>query len=65
MVAALLGSKEHPEYKARRSRWVRRLLGNGVQNLIQETRAECAGKPQSQKVQEALEYFVHNVERMQ
>ncbi len=65
VVEALLGSKEHPEYKARRSRWVRRLLGNGVKNLIEETRQECAGKPQAQRVYEELGYFVHNVERMQ
>ena len=65
VVAALLGSKEHPQYKARRSRWVRRLLGNGVKNLIEETRQECAGKPQAQRVYEKLGYFVHNIERMQ
>jgi hypothetical protein len=65
VVAALLGSKEHPEYKARRSRWVRRLLGNGVNNLIEETRQECAGKPQAQQVYEQLGYFVHNSQRMQ
>jgi hypothetical protein len=65
VVEALLGSKEHPEYKARRSRWVRRLLGNGVKNLIEETREECAGKPQAQEVYEELGYFVHNIERMQ
>lgn len=65
VVEALVKSKEHPEYKARRSRWVRRLLGNGVKNLIEETRQECAGKPQAQKVYEELGYFVHNIERMQ
>jgi hypothetical protein len=65
VVATLLGSKEHPDYKTRRSRWVRRLLGNGVKNLIKETRQECAGKPQAQAVEEQLGYFVHNVERMQ
>jgi len=65
VVEALLGSKEHPEYKARRSRWVRRLLGNGVKNLIEETRQECAGKAQAQKVYEELGYFVHNIDRMQ
>jgi hypothetical protein len=65
VVAALLGSKEHPEYKARRRRWVRRLLGNGVKNLIEETRQECAGKPQAQQVYEKLGYFVHNIDRMQ
>jgi hypothetical protein len=65
VVQALLGSKEHPEYKRRRSRWVRRLLGNGVKNLIKETRQECAGKPQAAAVEDELGYFVHNVERMQ
>jgi len=65
VVEALLGSKEHPEYKSRRSRWVRRLLGNGVENLIKETRQECAGKPQAAAVEDELGYFVHNVERMQ
>lgn len=64
VVEALLGSKEHPEYKPRRSRWVRRLLGNGVENLIKETRQECAAKPQAQAVEEELGYFVNNVERM-
>jgi len=64
VVEALLGSKEHPEYKARCSRWVRRLLGNGVENLIKETRQECVDKPQAQAVEEQLGYFVNNAERM-
>lgn len=64
VVEALLGSKDHPEYKARRRRWVRRLLGNGVENLIEETRQECAGKPQAQAVEDELDYFVKNVQRM-
>ena len=64
VVEALLGSKEHPEYKARRSRWVRRLLGNGLENLIKETRLECAHKHQAQSVEDELGYFVHNVKRM-
>lgn len=64
VVEALLGSKDHPEYQARRSRWVRRLLGNGVENLIKETRQECTGKPQAQAVEDQLDYFVNNLERM-
>jgi hypothetical protein len=64
-VEALLGGKEHPEYEARRSRWVRRLLGNGVENLIKETRQQCASKPQAQAVEGQLNYSVHNVQRMQ
>ena len=65
VVKALLSSKEHPEYEPRRSRWVRRLLGNGVENLIKETRQECAGKPQAEAVEEELGYFVRNAQRMQ
>jgi hypothetical protein len=64
VVEALLGSKEHPEYKMRRSRWVRRLLGNGVENLIKETRQECTGKTQAEAAEEQLGYFVNNVQRM-
>lgn len=65
VVEVLLGTKEHPEYESRRSRWIRRLLGNGVENLIRETRQECAGKSQAEAVEDQLHYFVHNVERMQ
>jgi len=41
------------------------LLRSDPDLCIKETRAECADKPQAQKVEEALDYFVHNVERMQ
>ena len=64
VVEALLGSKEHPQYQMQRSRWVRRLLSNGVENLIKETREQCAGKANEQDVEEQLHYFVHNVPRM-
>ena len=61
---ALLGSKTHPDYKARRSRWVKRLLRNGVDNLVKETRQECVGKPQAQAVEKELGYFINNLDRM-
>jgi hypothetical protein len=64
VVEALLGGKEHPQYQSQRSRWVRRLLGNGVENLIKETRLQCAGQANAQAVEEQLPYFVHNVPRM-
>lgn len=64
VVEALLGSKEHPLYQQQRSRFVRRLLGNGVENLIIETRQQCAGRANEQAVEEQLAYFVHNVARM-
>jgi hypothetical protein len=64
VVEALLGGKEHPQYQSQRSRWVRRLLGNGVENLIKETRLQCAGQANEQAVEEQLTYFVHNVPRM-
>jgi hypothetical protein len=65
VVEALLGGKEHPWYEKQRSRFVRRLLGNGVKNLIRETRQQCAGKDNEQTVEDQLKYFAHNVARMQ
>lgn len=64
VVAALLGGKDHPQYHAQRSRWVKRLLKNGVENLINEARQQCAGKTNQQEVEEQLHYFIHNVPRM-
>jgi hypothetical protein len=63
-LAALIG-KDHPDYKKRLSRWAKRLLKDKVQNLIDETRKECAGQPQEAEVEKALGYFVRNVKRMQ
>ena len=64
VVEALLGSKEHPLYQQQRSRFVRRLLGNGVENLIKESRQQCTGKDNAPTVAEQLNYFIHNVARM-
>lgn len=64
VLAALIG-KDHPDYKPRLSRWVKRLLKDKVEALIEQTRQECAGKPQAPAVEEALHYFVSNVSRMQ
>ncbi len=59
--------KGHPEYKNRLSRWARRLLNDKVEELIAETRRECAGqsKRQAAAVKKALGYFVRNAHRMQ
>lgn len=64
VVEALLGSKEHPFYQQQRNRFVRRLLGNGVENLITETRQQCAAKANQETVEKELAYFVHNAPRM-
>jgi hypothetical protein len=64
VLAALIG-KDHPDYKKRQHRWAKRLLKDKVQNLIEETRKECAGQPQEAAVEKALGYFVRNVKRMQ
>jgi len=61
---ALIG-KTHPDYKKRLRRWARRLLKDKVQALIKETRNECLGQPQAAAVEQALGYFVRNVNRMQ
>lgn len=61
---ALIG-KDHPDYQKRQRRWAKRLLKDKVQNLIEESRHECAGKPNQTAVEKALGYFVDNVSRMQ
>ena len=65
VLVALLGSKEHPDYKARLGRWARQLLKDQVEKLIAQTRKECAGQASAEAVEKALGYFVNNVERMQ
>jgi len=65
LVLATLIGKDHPDYKTRHHRWAKRLLRDQVRALIQETRQECAGKPQAEAVEKALGYFVRNVQRMQ
>ena len=64
VLAALIG-KGHPDYKKLQRRWAKRLLKDKVQNLIDETRKECAGHPNAIEVEKALGYFVRNVQRMQ
>jgi hypothetical protein len=64
VLVALLG-KDPPDHQRRLGRWAKRLLKDKVQSLIEETRRECAGKPQALAVEEALHYFVSNVSRMQ
>jgi hypothetical protein len=65
VLVALLGSKEHPDYKKRLGAWAKRLLKDQVEKLIAETRKECAGKPPAAAVEKELRYFVNNVQRMQ
>lgn len=65
VLVALLGRKEHPDYKRRRKQWAKRLLKNGVNKLISDARKECAGDARAQAVEKELNYFVENVERMQ
>ena len=64
VLAALIG-KDHLDYKTRLRRWAKRLLKDKVEELIEETRQECAGRPQAPAVEQALHYFVNNVNRMQ
>jgi hypothetical protein len=64
-LGALLGSKEHPDYKKRLGRWARGLLQDRVEKLIAQTRKECAGQSREEAVEKELGYFVNNVSRMQ
>jgi uncharacterized protein UPF0236 len=65
VLVALLGSKEHPDYKARLGRWAKRLLNDKIEQLIAQSRKECAGKPQAEAVEKELGYFINNIARMQ
>jgi hypothetical protein len=65
VLLALLGSKEHPDYKRRLRGWARQLLQDQVERLIARTREECAGTARAPAVEKELGYFVNNVERMQ
>ena len=65
VVAALLGSKEHPDFKKRLGHWARRLLNDKVEQLIAQARQECAGETHAHAVEKELAYFVKNAQRMQ
>ena len=65
VLVALLGSKEHSDYKRRHGEWAKRLLKDGVQNLIAGTRKECTEDSRIENVEKELFYFVGNVHRMQ
>ncbi|HEX9595519.1 MAG TPA: ISKra4 family transposase [Anaerolineales bacterium] len=65
VLVALLGSKEHADYKPRLRRWAKQLLKDRVAKLIAEVRRECDGTSRSEAVEKELTYFVNNVERMQ
>lgn len=65
VLLALLGSKEHPDYKPRLARWAKRLLKDQVEKLIAQTRKECVSKSQTEAVEKELGYFINNVDRMQ
>ena len=64
VVSALLGPT-HPEHKKRRRHWAKRLLKDGVEALIAAARKEGSGTAAEPAVEQALGYFVRNVERMQ
>jgi hypothetical protein len=57
--------KPHPDYKEQLRCWAKRLLKDKVQALIEEPRQQCAGQPAAAAVEQALGYFVRNVNRMQ
>ena len=65
VLVALLGSKEHPDYKRRLGRWACRLLADQVESLIAQARRACVGQARAQAVEKALGYFINNVARMQ
>ena len=65
VLVALLGRKEHPDYKPRLARWAKQLLQDQVEKLIAQARKECVSQSQTEAVEKELGYFVNNVNRMQ
>ena len=65
VLEALLGSKQHPAYKSRQHRWAKRLLKDGVEALIAQTRREAVTAGRGEPVEKELGYFVRNSARMQ
>jgi Uncharacterised protein family (UPF0236) len=65
VLVALLGSKEHPDYKSRLRRWAKQLLKDKVEKLIAQARQESAATSRAEAVEKELGYFVNNVKRMQ
>lgn len=65
VLVALLGNKDHSDYKSRLRKWARCLLRNGVKKLIAEARSECAGDGRCGEVERELQYFENNIARMQ
>src|SRR5260370_2569727 len=60
VLAALLGSKEHPNFKKRLGRWARQLLRDKVEQLIAATRKECADTARPEAVKKDIAYFLPN-----
>ena len=65
VLEALLGTKDHSDYKTRHSTWAKGLLKDKVRKLIAQTRQECRGKSNASLVEKKLGYFINNAERMQ
>ena len=57
VLEAWLGSKEHPDYKTRLRQWAKRLLKDGVEKLIAQTRQESAGTARAQGRGKAIGLF--------
>ena len=65
VLVALLGSKEHPDYKKQLTHWAHWLLQDKVEQLMAQARRDAAGPVQAQAVEKELHYFTTNVARMQ
>ena len=64
VLEVLLGSRAHPDFQKRRRRWAKRLLKDGVEDLIDQARQECQDPARAEALEKELAYFVTNLERM-
>lgn len=63
-VLKLLWEKSDPEFKKRRSLWIKLLLKDGVERVIAQGRSIAATRSNATEIEKALGYFERNKERM-
>lgn len=60
-----LRGKDHPDFKKQSRRWIKMLLKDQLQQIIEQARQSAAGASCQEAVEKALHYFESNLERMQ
>lgn len=65
LIEILRGKEDVPGNERRRHHWKKLLLNDGLQRIISQARKEASIRGNSNEVEAALGYFLHNLPRMQ